>query len=62
LRFLAPFLGFLAGEVAMVIHLVARIKMGEGDIDSPRRHSGFALRASRNDEANRLSYPPSVRQ
>jgi len=28
LRFLAPFLGFLAGEAAMVIHLVARIKMG----------------------------------
>jgi hypothetical protein len=30
MRFLAPFLGFLAGEAAMVIHLVARIKMGEG--------------------------------
>jgi hypothetical protein len=29
LRFLAPFLGFFAGEGAMVIHLVARIKMGE---------------------------------
>jgi hypothetical protein len=31
MRFLAPFLGFLAGEAAMVIHLVARIKMGKGN-------------------------------
>jgi hypothetical protein len=38
LRFLAPFLGFLAGEAAMVIHLVTRIKMGEGR--SFRGHSG----------------------
>jgi hypothetical protein len=43
LRFLAPFLGFLAGEAAMVIYLVARIKMGEGR--SFRVHSGHALGA-----------------
>jgi hypothetical protein len=30
MRFLAPFWGFLAGEAAMVIHPVARIKIGEG--------------------------------
>jgi hypothetical protein len=30
MRFLAPFLGFLAGEAAMVIHPGLRIKMGEG--------------------------------
>jgi hypothetical protein len=29
MRFLAPFLGFLAGEAAMVIHPARRIKMGE---------------------------------
>jgi len=30
MRFLVPFLGFLAGEAAMVIHPPQRIKMGEG--------------------------------
>jgi hypothetical protein len=40
LRFLAPFLGFFAGEAAMVVHLMARIKMGEGDSDRRRRYSG----------------------
>jgi hypothetical protein len=37
IAFPRPFLGFLAGEAAMVIHLVARIKMGEGQ---SRGHSG----------------------
>jgi hypothetical protein len=30
MRFLALFGGLLAGEAVMVIHLAARIKMGEG--------------------------------